>query len=148
MRESQSYDCLVRGVRIMEMRCIEDCQRGHLSVGEFGFDLPFLPLRYFLTYAIPSRQTRGEHAHKECAQFLLCVRGSCHVALDDGLHRAEFRLDRPTLGIYVPPMVWATEYKHSHDSTLMVFASHHYDPNDYIRDYGEFLALTRECLAA
>ena len=148
IRESQSRGCAVRGVRLIEMRCIEDQCRGHLSVGEFGFDLPFLPLRYFLTYAIPSAQTRGEHAHRHCEQFLLCVRGSCTVAVDDGLTRAEFRLDRPTLGIYVPPMVWALEYKHSADSTLMVFASHHYDPDDYIRDYAEFRRLTQQCLAA
>ena len=67
------------------------------------------------------------------------LRGSCAVLVDDGTEREEFSLDHPTLGIYVPPMVWATEYKHSHDSTLMVFASHSYDATDYIRDYDEFL---------
>jgi UDP-2-acetamido-3-amino-2,3-dideoxy-glucuronate N-acetyltransferase len=40
-------------------------------------------------------------------------------------------------------MVWATEYKHSADSRLMVFASHSYDPADYIRDYAEFLKAVR-----
>ena len=69
------------------------------------------------------------------------MRGSCAVVVDDGIQREEFLLDRPTFGVYVPPMVWATEYKHSPDSTLMVFASHHYDPGDYIRDYKTFLSL-------
>jgi hypothetical protein len=59
--------------------------------------------------------------------------------VDDGQHREEFLLDRPTFGVYVPPMVWAAEYKHTPDSTLLVFASHYYDPGDYIREYGEFL---------
>jgi hypothetical protein len=54
-------------------------------------------------------------------------------------------MDRPTLGIYIPPMVWAAEFDHSPDSRLLVFASHHYDPADYIREYDKYLAaLKRE----
>lgn len=129
----------VRGVRIYNLRNIIDAERGNLTVGEFGSELPFIPKRYFLTYEVPSQTTRGEHAHRQCHQFLISVRGSCAVMVDDGTERQEFSLDHPTVGIYVPPMVWATEYKHSHDSTLMVFASHSYDAADYIRDYDEFL---------
>lgn len=131
-------DSKVRGVRAYELPFIAD-PRGNLTVGEFGKDLPFVPQRYFVTFDVPSFNLRGEHAHKVCEQLLICVRGSCAVVVDDGKHREEFLLDRPTLGVYVPPMVWATEYKHSTDSTLLVFASHAYDPGDYIRDYSEFL---------
>ena len=130
----------VRGVHLYELPFISD-PRGNLSVGEFGRTLPFMPLRYFITFDVPNERVRGEHAHRCCQQFLICVRGSCSVLVDDGHQREEFRLDRPTLGIHVPPMVWATEYKHSADSTLMVFASDYYDPDDYIRDYAEFAAM-------
>jgi len=37
-------------------------------------------------------------------------------------------------------MTWAVQYKYSPDALLVVFASHHYDPADYIRDYDEFQA--------
>lgn len=131
----------VRGVRLMEMRHIRDDVRGHLTVGEFGRELPFIPRRYFITFQIPSQQTRGEHAHRHCEQFLVCVSGRCSVAVDDGEHQAEYCLDRTTMGIYVPPMVWATEFRHSPDSSLLVFASHPYDAGDYIRDYQEFRTL-------
>ncbi len=130
----------VRGVRSYELPYIEDA-RGNLTVGEFGNPLPFVPQRYFITFAIPSGTLRGEHAHRLCAQYLTCVHGSCYVLVDDGTTREEYFLDRPTLGLYVPPMVWATECKHSPDSTLIVFASHHYDAADYIRDYDEFMRL-------
>ena len=133
--------CAVRGVRIYEMRDIVDHERGNLTVGEFAHDLPFVPQRYFVTYAIPSAQTRGEHAHRRCAQFIICVSGRCNLAVDDGLNRVEFRLDRPSLGIYVPPMIWATEYKHTADSALLVFASRSYEPDDYIREYPLFRRL-------
>lgn len=116
-------------------------------MAEFGQELPFIPLRYFITFEIPTQATRGEHAHRTCHQFLVCVRGRCCVRVNDGIHEEEVLLNRPTLGIYVPPMVWAVEYKHSFDSALMVFASHHYDPDDYIRDYDEFLSATSaQCL--
>ena len=52
----------------------------------------------------------------------------------------EIVLDAPNLGLYLPPMVWAVQYQYSADAVLLVFASEHYDPADYIRDYDEFLA--------
>lgn len=133
--------CSVRGVRLYEMKHIRDDVRGHLTVGEFERELPFIPRRYFITFQIPCEQTRGEHAHKACAQFLVCVSGQCRVAVDDGEHRQEFFLNHPAKGIFVPPMVWASEFDHSPESALLVFASHRYEPEDYIRDYQEFVSL-------
>ncbi|MFZ4592617.1 MAG: sugar 3,4-ketoisomerase [Verrucomicrobiaceae bacterium] len=138
----------VRGVKIYETRRIIDHDRGNLTVAEFGEELPFVPARYFITYEIPTSATRGEHAHKLCEQFLICTRGSCSVLVDDGIQKQEFHLTSPTIGIYVPPMVWATEYNHSSDSALMVFASHRYDPADYIRKYDEFLDLVKHSSTA
>lgn len=114
--------------------------RGSLSVGEFGRDLPFAPVRYFLVFGVPSRETRGEHAHRECHQFLVCAHGSVRVLADDGRQRREFLLDSPATGLHLPPMTWGTQYQYSPDAVLLVFASHAYETADYIRDYGEFLA--------
>lgn len=130
----------VDGVTLHELPHIED-MRGSLSVGEFERSVPFLPRRYFLVFDVPSREIRGEHAHRQCKQFLICVKGSCSVVADDGTNRREYLLDRPDLGIYLPPMVWGTQYKYSEDAVLLVFASDYYDAGDYIRDYGEFKAL-------
>ncbi len=113
--------------------------RGNLSVGEFEDDIPFRVKRYFLVFDVPSAETRGEHAHIECHQFLICVKGSCSVVGDDGISRQEFNLERPNLGLYLPPMVWSIQYKYTRDAVLLVFASERYDPDDYIRDYGRFL---------
>lgn len=142
MHETTTNSCSVRGVRLYEMRHAEDVQRGHLAAMEFERDLPFTPKRCFITFQIPPEQVRGQHAHKECEQLLVCVSGHCDVAVDDGNRCERFRLDRPTMGVYVPPLVWASEFHHSPDSALMVFASHPYEPEDYIREYDEFLALT------
>jgi len=115
--------------------------RGALSVGEFARDLPFAPQRYFLVFDVPSAETRGEHAHRRCHQFLVCVSGSVRVLADDGRQRAEFMLDRPDLGLHLPPMTWGTQYRYSRDAVLLVFASEPYDADEYVRTYDEFKAL-------
>jgi acetyltransferase-like isoleucine patch superfamily enzyme/dTDP-4-dehydrorhamnose 3,5-epimerase-like enzyme len=130
----------VAGVTLHEMPVMTDI-RGCLTVGEFERSIPFPANRYFMVYGVPSTETRGEHAHRECHQFLICVRGSCSVVADDGINREEFRLDRPDLGIHLPPMIWGVQYKYSTDAVLLVFASHYYDNADYIRDYAEFRQL-------
>jgi len=117
--------------------------RGNLSVGEFGREIPFEVRRYFIVYGVPLGQVRGEHAHHVCHQFLVCVKGSCTAITDDGVTRCEFALDKPNLGIYMPPMTWGMQFNYSADAVLLVFASHYYDAADYIRDYDEFLRLAR-----
>ncbi|MCG6117970.1 MAG: WxcM-like domain-containing protein [Aquimonas sp.] len=117
--------------------------RGHLTVAEFTEHLPFVPQRCFLVHGVPSREVRGEHAHRRCAQFLVCVHGSMSVLVDDGEHRDEHRLDSPSVGLYLPPMVWGTQYRYSEDAVLMVLASLPYDSSDYLRTYEAFLAAVR-----
>ena len=117
--------------------------RGSLSFGETHRQVPFEVKRYFLVFDVASAHIRGEHAHRRLHQFLVCVSGRCHVVTDDGHQRHEVVLDSPAKGVYIPPMVWATQYKFTPDAVLMVLASEYYDPQDYIRDYAEFLALRR-----
>jgi UDP-2-acetamido-3-amino-2,3-dideoxy-glucuronate N-acetyltransferase len=131
----------VKNVSLHQMKRVEDI-RGNLTVGEFDRSVPFTSKRYFIVFGVPSVETRGEHAHRECHQFLICVRGSCAVVADDGENRQEFLLDRPDLGIHLPPMVWGIQYKYSADAVLLVFASHHYDDKDYIRNYSEFCQIS------
>ena len=128
----------VRGAQLYEMSQIMDL-RGSLTFAEYDKSLPFIPRRFFLVFDVPSREVRGEHAHRECHQFLVCIKGSCSVVVDDGEKRTEVILNRPNLGLYIPPMVWATEYKYSPDAVLMVLASEIYKAEDYIRDYDQFL---------
>lgn len=130
----------VAGVSLHRMPRVVDI-RGSLTVGEFDRNIPFAVKRYFMVFDVPSIETRGEHAHRVCHQFLICVRGSCAVVADDGEHRQEFLLDRPDVGVYLPPMVWGIQYKYSADAVLLVYASHHYDSTDYIRNYAEFCQL-------
>jgi UDP-2-acetamido-3-amino-2,3-dideoxy-glucuronate N-acetyltransferase len=115
--------------------------RGSLTFGEIHRHVPFEVKRYFLVFDVASEHIRGEHAHRTLHQFLVCVAGRCHVVTDDGTSRHEVVLDSPAKGVYIPPMVWSTEYKFTRDAVLLVLASEYYDSQDYIRDYSDFLAL-------
>ena len=130
----------VSGVTLHTLPLIKDI-RGTLSAGEFGKSLPFVVKRYFIVYDVSDHEVRGEHAHRKLHQFLVCVKGTVSVVADDGIRREEILLDSPGVGIHIPPMVWATQYKYSRDAVLLVLASEAYDNADYIRDYDEYLAL-------
>lgn len=127
----------VGGCVLYRLSYIED-MRGSLSVAELGKHLPFEPKRCFWVFDVPSREVRGEHAHKELHQYLICVKGSVAVMLDDGKHRTELLLDRPNLGLHIPPGVWGVQYKYSSDAVLVVLASDVYKNEDYLRSYAEF----------
>ena len=128
----------VPGAQLHRLRKATDL-RGSLVAADFEGDLPFVPKRAFTVFDVPTRDVRGEHAHRVCQQFLVCLKGSVRAVVDDGQHRQEFLLDQPDLGLHMAPMTWGTQYDYAQDAVLLVLASHEYDPADYIRDYDEFL---------
>ncbi len=130
----------IPGVSIVRLPEVSDL-RGNLTFAEVPGLLPFQPRRIFMLYDVPGKDVRGEHAHRELHQFLICVAGSCSIVVDNGTDRCEVHLDGPTLGLHIPPMIWATEYKFTRDAVLLVLASEIYEADDYIRSYSEYLEL-------
>lgn len=127
-----------------EVRMIEFCQkgddRGHLVVMEGGKDIPFEIKRIFYIYGSDKDTVRGQHANRTSEFILINVRGTSKVKVKDGRgNEAVFCLNRPHTGVYLPAMVWKDMYDFSDDSVLLVIASEHYDPDEYIRDYAKFV---------
>jgi len=114
--------------------------RGSLAAVEFA-DLPFPPRRVFAVYGVPNESVRGAHAHRTCGQLLVCMSGEVNCIADDGVARQEFRLTSPKVGLHIPPMIWSMQCRYTRDAVLVVLAELPYDPDDYIRDYEEFLEL-------
>jgi acetyltransferase-like isoleucine patch superfamily enzyme/dTDP-4-dehydrorhamnose 3,5-epimerase-like enzyme len=133
----------VDGVLLRQVKHVIDL-RGDVIVTELEQDLPFKVKRMFFVYNVPNERVRGEHVHKELHEFVICLRGRVSVVVDDGKIKEEYLLDRPWLGIYLPPRVWRILYKFSQDAVLAVYASHEYDPTDYIRDYDEFIEMVKK----
>lgn len=115
-------------------------ERGHLVIVEGGQDIPFEIKRAFYIYGSDRNVVRGQHANRKTEFVLINVAGMSKVKVKDGEgNEAIFCLNRPHTGIYLPTMVWKDMYDFSEDSVLLVLASEHYDPNEYIRDYDMFV---------
>jgi UDP-2-acetamido-3-amino-2,3-dideoxy-glucuronate N-acetyltransferase len=126
------------GARLMEIMNASD-SRGELSAVEFDEFGLFPVHRVFFISRVPSLQVRGNHAHKECYQFLIIFEGCVSITLDDGTDQKVVTLDSKAFGLLIPPMTWSNQFDFSSDAVLGVLASHRYDENDYIRDYAEFI---------
>jgi UDP-2-acetamido-3-amino-2,3-dideoxy-glucuronate N-acetyltransferase len=141
--EAGSAPTTVAGVTVHRLPLVEDL-RGNLSFGEVQRHVPFEIKRYFLVFDVASEEIRGEHAHRTLHQFLVCVRGRCHLVADDGEHRQEFVLDSPTVAVHLRRWCGAAQYRYSSDAVLLALVSDVYDPADDIRDDAEFLRLRRK----
>jgi UDP-2-acetamido-3-amino-2,3-dideoxy-glucuronate N-acetyltransferase len=131
---------LAGGAHLIALRRADDL-RGSLTAVELAGDLPFVPQRFFTVYGVPSTHVRGEHAHRLCDQVLFCLAGTVTVLVDDGTQRNEVVLSDPSVAVFIPAMVWGSQFRFSSDAVLGVFASRPYEADDYIRDYAEYLAL-------
>lgn len=118
--------------------------RGNLSFIEGGQHIPFDIKRVYYLYDVPGGSDRGSHAHKTLHQFIVAMSGSFDVVLDDGREKKRFHLNRSYYGLYVCPMMWRDLDNFSSGAVCMVLASTHYDAADYIRDYGQFVQLSKQ----
>mgnify|MGYP003949146789 CR=1 FL=1 len=140
MKQKKIFSKKIKNIFLMSCEIYNDI-RGDLAVSEFNNSLPFIPKRIFHVYNVPSSEVRGEHAHHECHQFLIAIKGAVNVFVDNGKTNDVFVLNSPKIGLYIPPKTWSSQYNYSSDAVLMVLASHHYKDEDYIRDYDDFLLL-------
>ena len=135
-------DSLPAGCSLVSLTARGD-ERGSLVAIEQHSDVPFAIARVYYLFASGEGVTRGLHAHRALQQFAVAVRGSCTILLDDGARRETLRLNDPSVGLILPPMVWHEMSDFSDDCVLMVLADAPYDEADYIRDYDRFLELAR-----
>jgi uncharacterized RmlC-like cupin family protein len=120
-------------------------RKGNITAVNNGVEIPFSTKRVFYLYDIPGGESRGAHAHKECHQFLVAASGAFEVLLDDGLIKRQVQLNTPTIGLHIPPGIWASEINFSSGSICLVLASMEYSEGDYIRDYEEFELYRNDC---
>ena len=126
-------------IMILEFSDLGD-ERGNLVVVEgSGYDIPFEIKRVFYIYGSDTEVIRGRHANKRTEFVMINVSGKSKVKVDNGYEQRIIELDRPRMGLYLKTMVWKDMYDFSEDSVLLVLASEHYDAQEYIRDYDEYI---------
>ncbi|MDR1811108.1 MAG: FdtA/QdtA family cupin domain-containing protein [Prevotella sp.] len=136
-RETVGNNTTVFDCNLLEFPVVRNNRAGNLTPVHGGENIPFNIERVFYVYDIPSGESRGGHAHKTCHQILIAASGSFDVELDDGKNRRTVTLNRPMVGLYLPPGIWAVEKNYSSGAICLVLASHAYEEADYIRKYAD-----------
>ena len=117
---------------------------GNLTAINNGAELPFNLERTFYIYDVPGGAERGGHSHYTCHEFIIAISGSFDVTVDDGTEQRTYTLNRPYQGLLVVPGIWRTLQNFSSGSVCLALASHHFDENDYVREYEDFLNLKKK----
>ncbi|WP_169083619.1 sugar 3,4-ketoisomerase [Paenibacillus sp. PL91] len=141
----KSNKSLIEAVsKVIEVNVLGD-ERGLLTVIEENITIPFEIKRIFYIYGTQNNVRRGFHGHYKTRQALITVAGSCKVHLDNLQRKEEVLLNSPHKVLILEPNDWHEMYDFSSDCVLLVLASHHYDPEDYIRDYKLFEEAYSSC---
>ena len=133
----------VKDVKIIELPKFLDA-RGNLSFAEQNNHIPFEIKRTYWIYDVPGGEARGGHAFRENQEFVIALSGAFDVVVDDGSEKKTFTLNRSYYGLFVPVGLWREMENFSTNSLALEFGSEHYDENDYIREYGDFLKLKKD----
>lgn len=133
----------VEDVRIVELPKFAD-PRGNLSFVEQLNHIPFEIKRTYWIYDVPGGENRGGHAFKANEEFIVALSGAFDVIVDDGVNKKKFSLNRSYYGLYVPAGLWREMENFSTNSLALEFGSIHYDENDYIRDYADYLKMKKD----
>jgi dTDP-4-dehydrorhamnose 3,5-epimerase-like enzyme len=128
-------------VRAIELPCYRR-EDGEIVVAEGSSQVPFAIARMF-TLRAPQGATRGQHAHRRCSLLLLCVNGAVDVVNDDSHDKNTFTLDQGNVGLLVPPTIWHSVIFRETNSVLVVLCDRHFQEEDYIREYSDFLAFRK-----
>lgn len=132
-RITTAYDCSM--IEIFK----HEHELGNITVIENSKEVPFDVKRVFYMYDVPAGESRGAHAHKTASQFIVAATGCFTVTISDGDVKRKFTLNRPFQGLYVKPGLWCTLDEFSSGSVCLVLTDKSYSPEDYIREYDDFL---------
>jgi dTDP-4-dehydrorhamnose 3,5-epimerase-like enzyme len=133
----------VKNCKLIELPKIAD-PRGNLTFIEGCNHIPFEIKRVYYLYDVPGGAERAGHAHKTCHSFLVAMSGSFDVILYDGREKERVHFNRSYYGLHIPPMIWREIDNFSSGSVCLALASEPYDPDDYYRNYNEFLRALAE----
>ena len=89
--------------------------RGKLIALESGLNIPFEIKRSF-TFLALNQISQGNHAHYKTKQYLVAVRGSCNISLDNGMDKVTVKLAQPEAGIMQDALVWGSMHDFSDDA--------------------------------
>ena len=136
--KTNTKTAIKNGAKFLRFKQIGD-DRGHLVVVEGGKDIPFEIARVFYIYGSDPDVVRGKHANRKSEFVLINVSGKSKVKVSNGKVTKVFELNESHTGVYIPKMLWKDMYDFSPGSVLLVLSNEKYDPDEYIKDYQEYV---------
>ena len=128
-------------VKLIELPYLKE-NNGDLVVVE-GNIIPFNMSRVF-TVRASKNSVRGEHAHRQCSQLLICTNGAVEVKCDDTSTTEIYVLDKPNFGLFIPPGIWADQKYIENNTILTVLCDRPFEEADYLRNYEDFKLFSKK----
>lgn len=125
-------------VKFFNLKTIVE-EDGNLVPIESNIDVPFSIKRVFYVYGVKDQKNRGEHSHRKTEQILICLNGKLEVLCDDGVNKKKYLLESPQQALYIPSMIWDEQNYLTANTVMLVLCNNHYNINDYIDSYDDFL---------
>jgi len=89
--------------------------------------------------------TRGDHAHKQCSQFVFPVLGRIRIDCISKIGKKKIILDfKKKEGYLLKPKTWCKIKFLTKNAVLLVACDMEYKFNDYIEDYSKFLKIIKK----
>jgi hypothetical protein len=125
---------------LIDLQKIGEEEIGYISVAQAFSNVPFQIKRVYWIYQTPETVERGNHAHKDTVQLLICLTGEIRITLENKERKIfEFILDNPNQGLFIPNHYWR-KLHFFNNAICLCLSSSDYEEEDYIRDYDEFLS--------
>lgn len=125
-------------VKFFNLKTIVE-EDGNLVPIESNIDVPFSIKRVFYVYGVKDQKNRGEHSHRKTEQIIICLNGKLEVLCDDGVNKKKYLLESPQQALYIPSMIWDEQNYLTNDTVMLVLCNNHYNINDYVDSYDDFL---------
>jgi len=90
--------------------------------------------RVFTVTEVPAGGIRGDHAHRDCSQVVVCLRGAVRIVIDDGRDAITVSLGGSEEALFIPPGLWNHLTFEGPDTVVAVFCDQPYKESDYLRD--------------
>jgi UDP-2-acetamido-3-amino-2,3-dideoxy-glucuronate N-acetyltransferase len=97
--------------------------------------------RVFTITGVPAGGMRGNHAHRDCTQVVVCLKGRVSVEVDDARDTITILMENAGEGLSIPPGLWNRLTFDGPDTVLAVFCDQPYMESDYVRDRQAYEAL-------
>lgn len=128
---------------VIEISSFPD-ERGNIHIAEYNKDFDFNVKRIYYLTGMSEETKRGEHAHVELNQLMLCLAGSFDIELDNGFTTQKLRMTNDSKALLVRDLVWREMTNFTTDAVMLVLNDRVYSEDRVIRNYSTFKNLVKE----